>query len=538
MLIGQGKRIFKMKFIRSTNRKFLMGVIVASVLAISSFFLFQSGIGKSQNLSQLNNGLNTCFNRVTQTFTAIMIQQLESAYLTREFTDLTSSCFNDLQKEFQSIAASGVSLGMSQNLKTAKGVLNQLVSDGHWFHEKALKIQEMSKNENFNLTNSNIMNKFSSLESVKDKMQDKIYQIQSDNQKVVTASKALGLFFILLVMGVGVAWIYNAARSAESLVEVETIADKMLQDNNFPNDKVDRLLEMAFSAANLPKSLEIFQNYKIEMFHSNLNPVLTPALNPATNEENNGERSIEDSAYPTKNYTNLNNAFNAALKGVQSKAFTYGVIVDFHLDDDLMIYGEQEDIQQVIYSLLGHAIDSSMNHNQGRKVIVRSKALGGTIYLKVNISNFCFNASELEYMTDVNSQESGVNLNLVMIKELAAVNEVQFSVTNKVDSSGELKGSEVELIFQRAKVSPTSEKDIFDFRNADHIERKRFFHLSPVAEQKSNNIIEISNSSEVSESEIVKSETVTMPEKKINSIVKGSKKELLAKFKSRKDANI
>ena len=502
-----------MKFIQSAKHKYLTGVIIAVTLSLVSLIFQQNWIGKSQSIVGLNAGLNTCYNRVTQTFTSIMIQQVESSYLTREFTELTSSCFNDVQKQFQQIS-SGL---MANNLKNINGKLNQLVSDTHWFHEKVLKVKKMSADETVNLTNSNVLSKYSSLEEIKDSLQEQIELKRSEVEKRALYFQIFGFICIILSGCLGTIWFMNAHKNSLRLREVESIAENMLKETNIPSDippeKIDRIMEMAFGAANLPKTLQLVQHYQLR------SPLLQYRGESFEQDiSKDSDHVVSDQNIRTAQaVTNLNNAFNAALKGVQSKAFTYGVIVDFDLDDDLMVYGEQEDLQQVIYTLMNYAIDSSMHHNQGRKIIIRSKALGGTIYFKASITNHCFNASELEYLTDNNSQGTDVNINLVMIKELASVNNTEYKVTNKVNSAGELKGSEVEFIFQRADVLVTCELESLDARDADRLEKNRY-----VSDFDSDDI-----------SELGSEET----QKQLSSIIKGSKKEILARFKNSNQSN-
>ena len=515
-----------LKFIESTNSKFFVAILLTSTMALSTILMQQSYLGRSQGFFNLNTGVNTCFTRVNQTFTSIMIQQLQSPYLTREFTDLTSSCFNDLQKEFESIISTSLLPAMSKEMKSINSSLNQIVSDTHWFHEKVLKIKDMAINsgddEGFSLTNSNILNKYSALEVVKDNVFDQIQVKRTSVEGQSQVMQFFGIGFMLLSLGLGVAWFVNARKKSLNLIEVESIASNMLNDSNIANEKVDRLMEMAFNAANLPKTLELVQSTKfiLPMTVASREDVEAESI-----KEHLGELALKENLNHNglkTHITNLNNAFNAALKGVQNKAFTYGVIIDFDLDDDLMVHGEQEDLQQVIYTTINYAIDSSMLQNQGRKIIIRSKALGGTIYLKVSVTNHCFNANELEYLTDSNSTETDVNVNLVMIKELASVNQTQFSVTNKVNSAGELRGSEVEFLFNRADVAPSQEQDLIETRNADQIDGKKYFPEDTSSQDES-----LEDSIETEQSQ-----------KKLSSIMRGSKKEIMARLNSERDLEV
>jgi hypothetical protein len=484
-----------MKFIHPNTRKFVIGALVASALGISSLFMQQNWLGQTERIANMNSGLGTCFTRVTQTFTALMISDFYSSYLSKDFTDLTGDCFSDMNKEFKSV--------FGKDFKTAGNTLGQLVSDTHWFHEKVEKVHKMATEGGVSLTNSSIINKYSGLEGVKDKFQEQI-----ENAKMETASVASTWFMIAIgLMGVAVAlggaWYVTARKQKQKFIDVEHIAEHMLEQRDMAEAKIDRLMQMALNTANFPETLKLFNNYHTKILESRSQIEVS-------------DEKVTPVVVDNRSISNLNSSFDVALKGVQNKAFTHGVIIDFDLDEDMMIYGESEDVQQVLYTMMNYSIDSSMHHNHGRRITVRSKPLGGTVYLKVNVTGHCFNATELDYLSS-SVESADVDMNLMMLKELVDVSSIRYEVKNKLDDSGTLSGSEVEFIFDRADVATTQTEDVMEAKNADQLEMPIELDIVAAADRELEGIF-------------------TTPDEANNkqiSIMKGSKKEILAQLQSK-----
>ena len=64
---------------------------------LSTVFLYLK-IQHYQALSSLRDGSSICFSRVVQNFTAQMIDDVNSNYLTNQFTQITRTCFDDMSQ--------------------------------------------------------------------------------------------------------------------------------------------------------------------------------------------------------------------------------------------------------------------------------------------------------------------------------------------------------------------------------------------------------------------------------------------------------
>jgi hypothetical protein len=81
-------------------------------------------------MNVLNQGVGTCFNRISQTFTAMMIKDIHSPYLNRGFMGLSDECLSETIKGINPF---------KQNIGKGYETLNKLISDVHWFHESVVR---------------------------------------------------------------------------------------------------------------------------------------------------------------------------------------------------------------------------------------------------------------------------------------------------------------------------------------------------------------------------------------------------------------
>ena len=147
--------------------KYFLGLGAFAITAILSLSFFSNGLGNAKSGLQLaNSGLGICFQRVTQSFTALMIRDTASNYITKDFRNITGECFQEVSNSFKSLSAN---LDNS-NLKT----LNNLKSDLHWFDKKIDRVNEMASQGEIDIYQSNITRKYSELETLKVELEEGI----------------------------------------------------------------------------------------------------------------------------------------------------------------------------------------------------------------------------------------------------------------------------------------------------------------------------------------------------------------------------
>lgn len=428
-----------MNFIPSSMRKLVFTAAIITCFGGVSLFVQQSYMQKATDLNNVNTGLETCFNRVAQTFTAIMIQQSNSPYLGEEFLSMSSDCFSEVAK-------------LSGELSLGGETLNKLVSDTHWFHEKIKKSQKFILNSDQETSQSNIDEKFANLEELKDKFQESVFAMNAQVISKVDMFKLITALCFAAFAGVLILGLSLARKIRAKVSEVESMAKTISEKEQINTTEFDGIIDMALTEVNMPNTLGLVKKY-------------CEGLAIAVEElpDLAQIKEVED----VRPSTNLNSIFDVSLKGIQNKAFTQGIILDFDLLEEMSVYGEQEGISQLFYSLMNYSVDSSLKHNLKRKVVVRSTLINDQISLTFTIHNYLFSAQELELL-EAQNNPAEIDPNILMLKEVTDLLGLQLQFKNQIKDN--LKCAQFTLTFDKAPI--TLEKDTFKAAHADQLELK------------------------------------------------------------------
>jgi hypothetical protein len=119
-------------------------------------------------------------------------------------------------------------------------------------------------------------------------------------------------------------------------------------------------------------------------------------------------------------------------------------------------------------------MESSLNHNQGRKVVVRSKPLGGIAYCKFKILGHSFSDDELAIINGKEPKSAdNVNVNLILLKEL--IHDANATIAVKNTQQNGIVESEIEMIFERAQIQEVKETPKVNIVKGSKQDIKRFF---------------------------------------------------------------
>ena len=426
---------------KNLNFSFKTAAIVATAcltISFGSFFMQNHFYGKSQKMSTLSNGVGTCFTRVTQTFTALMIQDFSSVYMQPDFMSQTQECFNIANTQFNLLWTKAFKAGYKN--------INQIVSDLHWYHEKTQKLKKMVTEGGVALTNSNIINKYTGLEAAKNSFTDAVDKELEGAKTWATIWFIVSFVTLALFMVVAAGFGVQLKQRRESF---DAIENDVANNEEVTAAKIDRILENVFAKLDMPKTYAVVNNYYSNLLEQKYADFEKDEQLSAVKEESVNEIISSD----------FHEAMTAVLETMQTKAFTHGIMLDIDLEDDFRVKGEQEALEQFLYNIVNYASENSLHHNEGRRISLKSKPLGGTAYLKVGIANYCFNATELNYLNEIKHTSLDVNMNLILIKELINDIGATIAVKNKTSASHNIEGCEIEIIFERVKAHEV-QKDV------------------------------------------------------------------------------
>jgi len=434
----------------------LLGAV--TVLTIS---LMVSGNLASQNAVKqmsLSSGVGTCFQRVSQTFTALMIKDLSSTYLQKDFMGTTSDCFSYASKEFASVYGAKFAEG--------KRSLAAINSDIHWFHEKATKLLRLSSDSGLDLRNSNIITKYSSLESLKESVQAKIsarVEATKSNSQLMFGLSILGVVIAFFMIGLAT---LNRFKNRSLFRKIEEESDRVMSSNTeFLSANVERALDNILSKVEMPKTYALFNKYHSDLLEKAYKEFESDdGISVDSSPKINETKSIEPVVT-----TDYHNAITLALDGLSQKAFSRGIVLETALEDDFCVRGETEVVEQALCNLLTYTADrESVN-----AIEIKTKALGETAYLKIKLNNYFFSAEELNCINSGDSIDSEVDLNLQLVNEMLKELGAKIKIMNKISLDSDKIESEIEVLFDVvksqkviSKVVKGSKRDILKSLNA------------------------------------------------------------------------
>lgn len=417
---------------KMTTKKLFWACGITFGIACTSIVYQQNQINHSQKLGGLHNGVGTCFTRVAQTFTALMVGDLNSNYLSKDFKGITTDCFSEVNRVYKDIFGTKTTDRMTKDL-------NELTSDSHWFSERVEKTHSIQLNpdKSFNLLESNLTNKYAELEGLKSSLQDGLDEKMSQANSNVQVANAIATLMVALFAGfVGVIG-WREQKAKNKTIQLEKVAQEMIQNDEVETFKIDRLIENILNTHEYPKAWEAFQKYHTTLLErKSFTSKVFDETAPIVKEE-------EDAGI------DFNEAFNAAFNQIKQTAFNHGIIVDFDFDQNLYVKADREALEQMFMTVVADAINKSLSHNEGRKIILRSKALGGTAYFKVKVAGHLFNSSELEYVSNDEASKESVSTETMILKEIVSDLNGSLVLKNKMNEEGGISGSEIEIGLKR-----------------------------------------------------------------------------------------
>lgn len=390
----------------------LIGFICLTSLTVS-LGLQQANIGKINNALNLKSGVGTCFERVSQSFTALMTKNISSIYLSKTFLNTTSECIAD---------ANNILAGVSASLsKRSSSLLNQFGSDYYWLSQKSLKLKALISSSDINLESSNVIQKFAGLNDIKSEftqeMNSSITKFEKENLTFFFIASSSVLLFLLSF----VSFSFFNSKKHKYLKSSDKLAAKLVED--FDSEKSQRLFT------------ELFQKLKVTNIHE--------LYKMAANQNQSIDRLPIVKKVPEVETTNLAKVVSKRIEAFGPKILSLGVGVDSRNLKDFHIKGSDDLIDQLIF----HSLNYSLDFSKEKKITLETSLLGSTAVFKVKLSSHCFNTNELDFLNSDNSEAAVVNLDLKLLKELTQDLDGSFAVRNKVDAAKNMISSEIEFLF-------------------------------------------------------------------------------------------
>jgi hypothetical protein len=410
-------------------------------MTLGAFWQQQSNQVQIDRMNVLNQGVNTCFNRISQSFTAMMIKDIQSPYLQQGFMSLSDDCFNEVSK--------GTSTFRSQ-LGTGYDVLTRLLSDVHWFHESLNKIHApMMAGMKLDAPLSPLSEKFAKIENFKTTLVDSVDTTAAKLREIQKNDEILmGIGLIIFVLSLSVLSLQEFNR-LQLQKEIERQALNLLKAGQANVGAiVDQLVERALVTQNMTVTAQIFKDYhgnileRMAMRSSSDETIAAPVKNEKAAEfvaEAEGETAlIEDTVVRPK----------SSLKEILVSLQTIQGKENMQISDvrDVQVQLDYESLEQIMNSAISKL---ATNRTDGKKIMVSNQIHSDRTIVNLFLAKNAFLASELEYM-ETNASVSGeIDMNLMILKEIAQASGVTWNLENKTDRDGNITGMNIRFVMNR-----------------------------------------------------------------------------------------
>lgn len=436
------------------NKRSVAGLFILAGLIFTTYSI-QENSGQIKKLTNFESGIQTCFTRVNQTYTANLLGDSTSAYLTQNFQNLTEECLaegiltveNSFQKEYAG---------------TAK-LLSNLASNVHWFHEDILA-PNGAKNLAGKGQARDVGSRFEKIETTKDEILESTnsYKTQITNsqntQKNVfyVSATLLVLLMIAEYMSITRRRLSNSAREKEA-------HDELLNNGGATSVKVGEIIRVALEQNDLMNCSQLFTN-----FHTNavsekgknkmsLETLITPIGADTKKAAYNIDQIwADDSIGVAADTTTASKLHNINLENMSSnivdllaeKLFSQGVQLDINIAETLEIRGRQEELEQSMYHLFAYAINSTQSSNGEKNISVFAHKLGDVVAFDLIHSGGGFEEAILKQRVGLETNGSTIDLDLQVCQSLLNEIDAKIQLDNKLDQNGNVIGGRVKIIFK------------------------------------------------------------------------------------------
>jgi hypothetical protein len=433
------------KLLSISSSKILMMCGLGLLITLGSFWHYQSNQSQLDRMNVLNQGVGTCFNRISQTFTAMMIKDVHSAYLNRGFMGLSDECLNETIKGINPF---------KQNIGQGYVTLNKLISDVHWFHEGILKLHSpMVAGQGMDVSLNPISSKFSQMEGHKVNLVDEIDATNSRIREVQANDEVLmGIGLLMFVVALCILSLKEFNR-IQLQKEIENKALSLL-NTGMANvgAMVDQLVERGLISQGLPVSAQIFKDYHGDIMER-------MASRSAYKESTKSPVVVEDEI-PEFIETDIpqdpKTSFKEILVSIQNinpkDLIQVSDVRDVHLSVGF------EDFEQMMNAAINKLVS---RREDSKKIIISNQIHADRALINIFLAGAMFTATELEFAQDNQSISADfMDMNMIILKEMAKEINSAWYLENKTDRSGAITGMAIRFTVARSPKETRSNKNL------------------------------------------------------------------------------
>lgn len=450
------------------NKRNILGIFLLGGLVFNTYKI-QENSNNLKKMTNLENGIQTCFQRVNQTYTAKLLGDKVSQYLAQNFQNLTEECFAEALLTSENIA-----LGVAPNISKQ---LTNLASNVHWFHEDILAPGAVKKLAANSKEGRNVGNRFEKIETTKEEILDSSAQYKNvisstiNNHKNIFYISSTILLMLMLaeLMAMAKRRMSNAARELEAGAELS-------DQGGIYSVRIGEIIKVALEQNEMIRCSQLFTNYyshnqTLKLKTKNISEMLvTPTRKDlSTSNQKEIDELWADDAYgvsvdstqgeETRELgVSLELATSNVVDLMAERLFSHGIQIDMNIPQAAVIAANQEEIEQSLYYLFSYAINASKDFSAEKSIGIVSHKLGEIVTFDMSFSGTGFDSEILKQRVGLDSVAGELELDLKICQGILNDLGAKVQLDNKIDQSGEIVGSKVKLILKGLKTSESSGK--------------------------------------------------------------------------------
>lgn len=419
----------------------------------------QEHSGHIKKMAALETGIQTCFSRVNQTYTAKLINDSSSQYLTQNFEALTEECF----------AESLVTL--DENFKTellsAQKKLSTLASNVHWFHEDL--ISSKSTKSIGGVSGGDPDSRFEKIESLKDEILE-----ESENLKQamnIEFGNLKTLFYVTSTL-IGVLILFEfmtkAKRQMANGISEKEAQNELIDNGGAQSVKVGEILKTVLIQNELENCARLFQNYYAYQALKSVekNPTTffeAPALlkKKATKEvevisafdeeieevwnddaktfdaDHINEEKVLETEIKEMDDLNLDQFTSDTIDLLAEKMFSCGVQITSQVPENLHIEAKREELELILYHAMSFVLQCATKTaaDKERAVSINAIKFGNVVAFDLMGTGAAIDFDH-------------VDTDLMICNDLATSISAQVQLENRIDQNAHIIGPRIKVIFK------------------------------------------------------------------------------------------
>ena len=355
-------------------------VLLGGIIGFS--FSMSSPVLRLGKLSTISDGVLTCFQRIHQSYTAKLFGSTASEYLSAPFITSSEECFSEIIYQ--------VDNGFKMAGHDIYKGLNHLASNVHWFHQKLQAKDSVIATGN-DQQSEKIDVKFRELERAVSVLMDNLFIAKEEIQaKQLRMKKYFYLSSLLLLMFMVLEYFYNLRKKVMKQV-LEDRAQHLLKDGKpLIVGNVEQVIADGLKLAGLGECQEVFTRFNDDiMLNSKIHREYDEDRKieevPMNNESEHLLQEKDHQILKSKNVivgVKLENALSNVIDNLSSKLFTYGIVLDIKLNNELLLLGDREGLEHVFFHSFISAINLCKEMSSARKITISGQAKGKSIIVE------------------------------------------------------------------------------------------------------------------------------------------------------------